>query len=175
MNPLNLIPPQYAMVAKITALILVMAIVFGAGWTIKGWKDEVAYQALVNEQLEAAKKRAEDALVAQQKATVERDTAQAEVTKLTKEKSDEIAKAKRENDSLRDQLITGRMRVTIPVRCAYGTTDKPTGGGELDHGTQNAELDGEVAAALGRIASDGDEAIRQLTACQGVLRTAIER
>lgn len=99
---------------------IVITAVFFSGWTVKGWKDEVAYTALQNDQLTKEKKRADDALAAQQAALQERDKKQGEINVLEGKYHDDVAKAKREIDCLRSGKCGVRLR--IPTVCTSGAT-----------------------------------------------------
>lgn len=155
MNPLDLIPPQYAVTAKIIALVLVVAIIFGAGWTVKGWKDEVAYQGLVNDQLETEKKRAEASLSAQKQAEKERDEKQQRVNEWEAKYHADISKAKAENDRLRNADRNGRVSMFIPAKCA----GSPRNGGNSDSAVGVAEERAELTGSARQAYHDLREAI----------------
>lgn len=147
MNLFNLIPKQYTAAAKIIGVILVIAACFAAGWTVKGWNDEVAYKALQNDQLATEKKRADDALAAQKQAEKERDAAQQRVNDWESKYHADISKARTENDRLRVADRDGRVRMFIPAKCVGsaggGTNPDPA----VNLAGEGAELTGSARQA----------------------------
>lgn len=90
------------------------------------------------------------------------------VDQLTKENTD----AKVESARLRADLAAGKLRWSVPVASCPGgggTAQAASGAGGGDAGPR-AELPPEVAADLLAIGDDADDAVRQLTACQAILR-----
>lgn len=132
------VPSGYELQAKIIGYLLLVLVIFMAGWTVKGWKEEVAYKELQNEQLAQEKKRAEDALKAQQEAIAERDKKQGEINSLEAKYHEDVAKAKKEIDCLRNGKC--RVRVYVPTMCPAGAA----GGGDTAVGATEtgAELTG---------------------------------
>ena len=102
-------------------------------------------------------------LQAEQSARIDMDK---RIEKLDAEYFKELTNARIENDKLRADLATGTKRVSVAVRsCKAATT------ASVDDATSTAELDPKVAADLAGIATDGDAAIRQLTALQEWTKT----
>ena len=52
-NPLSLIPTQYQLAAKIVMLLVTLAVVFSAGWTVRGWKAADDENEILSQQMEA--------------------------------------------------------------------------------------------------------------------------
>ncbi|MCG9052339.1 lysis protein [Laribacter hongkongensis] len=78
--------------------------------------------------------------------------------------------AQRENNRLRAQLRAGTVRLSVPV--AAGSCNLPADSstsGSRD-ATPRAELSAEAADDLVALADDADAVVRQLTACQAVIR-----
>lgn len=87
---------------------------------------------------------------------------------------EEAAREKKRNEELIASLRRdGDRRVSV---AATSCSARSSGGketsatGQLVHGTFRAELDPTVAADLGAIAAEGDDAIRKLTACQSYVK-----
>jgi cobalamin biosynthesis Mg chelatase CobN len=138
----------------ILGIVLAVLSAFGSGYW-KGSEDEITRQ-----QLEIAKLNAE----ARQKEQILVSAIQTQATKLQKANQDaKLAKQKRDSD-----IDSGALRLRIPVKATYcpvqTTTDTAPASGDSDQ--ERAELDAETAKSLVTITDDGDEAIRQLTACQ---------
>ena len=135
-------------------IVLAVLSAFGSGYW-KGSNDEITRQ-----QLEIAKLNAE----ARQKEQILVSAIQTQATKLQKANQD--AKLVQQNRN-RD-IDNGSLRLRIPVKATNcplqtSTDTTPT---PRDSGEERAELDAETARSLVSITDSGDEAIRQLTACQ---------
>lgn len=135
-------------------IVLAVLSAFGGGYW-KGSEDEITRQ-----QLEIAKLNAE----ARQKEQILVSAIQTQATKLQKANQDaKLAKLKRDSD-----IDSGALRLRIPVKATYCPVQTPTDTAPAsgDSGQERAELDAETAKSLVTITDDGDEAIRQLAACQ---------
>ena len=136
------------------SIVLAVLSAFGSGYW-KGSNDEVTRQ-----QLEIAKLNAE----ARQKEQILVSAIQTQATKLQKANQDaKLVQQKRNAD-----IDSGALRLRIPVKATHcplstSTDTTPT---PRDSGEERAELDAETAKSLVSITDSGDEAIRQLTACQ---------
>ena len=91
------------------------------------------------------------------------------LTQLDTEHTQERERANQTNASLRVDVAAGKRRLSVlATSCAAGSST--TAG--LGHAEARAELDPTAAERIVRIANDGDDAIRQLTALQDYVRTA---
>lgn len=79
---------------------------------------------------------------------------------------EKINNAKIENDKLRADVISGAKRLRIAAHC----TKSNSATASMDNAGETAELSSADAAALLGIVTDGDTAIRQLTACQDYIK-----
>ena len=136
-----------------------------AGWTMQGWRKDASIAEL--QRAAATDKTTAATELAQATArvlTLERAAGAALVQRadhLTQEQSH----AKTERDRFNDDVRSGAVRLSIPVaggQCA-ATADATAATGHRHEA--RAELDPATAAALEAIASDGDDATRQLNAC----------
>jgi len=135
-------------------IVLAVLSAFGGGYW-KGSEDEITRQ-----QLEIAKLNAE----ARQKEQILVSAIQTQTTKLQKANQDaKLVQQKRNAD-----IDSGALRLRIPVKATYCPlqTSTDTAPAPRDSGQERAELDAETAKSLVTITDDGDEAIRQLAACQ---------
>jgi prophage endopeptidase len=135
-------------------IVLAVLSAFGGGYW-KGSKDEVIRQQLEIAKLNAEARQKEQALTmaVTQTATALR-TSNAKAKQISKE---------------RDLAISsGALRLRLPVKATYCPVQTPTDTAPAsgDSGQERAELDAETAKSLVTITDDGDEAIRQLAACQ---------
>ena len=135
-------------------IVLAVLSAFGSGYW-KGSEDEITRQ-----QLEIAKLNAE----ARQKEQILVSAIQTQATKLQKANQDaKLVQQKRNAD-----IDSGALRLRIPVKATHCplSTSTDTTPAPRDSGEERAELDSETAKSLVSITDSGDEAIRQLTACQ---------
>ena len=146
----------------ILGFVLSVTISFGGGY-FKGKHDENVSQQLEIARLNAIARTKEVAL-----ATAVTSTATA--LRTSNEKARQISKE-------RDLAISsGALRLRLPVKapnCPISTTsDSPTPA--RDSSQEGGELDATTAQTLIAITDDGDEAIRQLTACQQAYESIYE-
>ncbi len=80
--------------------------------------------------------------------------------------------AKHRADTHQAFYASGALRVFVPTSPAFThhKLPNPTTYPRLDHAFAFAQLNPKIAAQLVRITEDGDAAIRQLTACQALLK-----
>lgn len=89
---------------------------------------------------------------------------------LDTQHTQERERANQTNASLRADVAAGKRRLSIlATTCAAAGSSTTTG---LGHAEARAELDPAAAERIVRIANDGDDAIRQLTALQDYVHTA---
>jgi len=148
MNPLNLIPTQFKVVAVLAAALAA----FGAGWVTNGWRFGGQLASL---QSEWDKERADQA---EAELDLERETRRA-VDAITVNSQKEKQRAKATIDSLRADVRNGTERLSVAVSsCATG--DPRAGNPEA-----RAELLPAVADRIVGIAADADDAVRELNEC----------
>lgn len=86
-----------------------------------------------------------------------------------KEKADAASQKARDVAAAR----AGALRLLVPARCPDANRNKTgavaAGAGERDGGARS-ELPREIAANLFALADDADEIVKQLSACQGIVR-----
>lgn len=152
------------------ALLLFLAAT--GGWISNGWRlgqqikqQQAAFRAdLSTINLAAAK--------AQQEANEQRQAFTKAIQQDSATRYQEYIDAQHQNAQLRADLLTAQRRLSVKVSgcSAAAHMSATSGAGGLDHAAGRADLDpGDSAAILG-VASRGDDAIRQLTACQAYVR-----
>jgi prophage endopeptidase len=143
-------------------IVLAVLSAFGGGYW-KGSEDEITRQQLEIAKLNAEARQKEQALTmaVTQTATALR-TSNAKAKQISKE---------------RDLAISsGALRLRLPVKATYCPVQTPTDTAPAsgDSGQERAELDAEIARTLIAITESGDEAIRQLAACQQAYQSAYD-
>lgn len=150
----------------IAALALVLGIA-GAGWKVRGWRDDVAISDLKTQHALDLKAISDQAVEAANEARKKELLWRDAVSQVDKLKGD-LDNANSENARLRDSIGSGTKRVYVAAKCpasSGGVSNSPATAG-VDNATGQAELDPAIAKSLVGIAGDGDSAIRQLTALQ---------
>ena len=137
----------------ILGFVLSVTMSFGGGY-FKGKHDENVSQQLEIARLNAIARTKEAAL-----ATAVTSTATA--LRTSNEKAKQISKE-------RDLAIaSGALRLRLPVKATCPVSTTPSAAiAAGDSSQEGGELDATTAQTLIAITDDGDEAIRQLTACQ---------
>ena len=146
----------------ILGFVLSVTISFGGGY-FKGKHDENVSQQLEIARLNAVARTKEAALTTA-------ITSTATALRSTNEKARQISK---ERDFAID---SGALRLRLPVKasnCPVSTTSD-TAVASGDSSQEGGELDAETAKTLIAITDDGDEAIRQLAACQQAYESIYE-
>lgn len=93
------------------------------------------------------------------------------LTQLDTEHTQERERANQINASLRSDVAAGQRRLSVLAKCPVVRANADSG---VDSAEARAELDPAAAERIVRIANDGDDAIRQLTALQDYVRTACQ-
>ena len=157
---------------KPLALVAAMLCALAAGWISNGWRlgqqieqQQAAFQAdLSTINLAAAK--------AQQEANEQRQALAKAVQQDSATRYQEYTDAQHQNAQLRADLLTAQRRLSVRVSGCSAASDVPTasGAGGVDHAAGRADLDPGSADRIVAIANRGDDAIRQLMACQGYVK-----
>lgn len=157
---------------KPLAQVAAMLCAFVAGWISNGWRlgqqieqQQAAFQAdLSTINLAAAK--------AQQEANEQRQVLAKAIQQDSATRYQEYTDAQHQNAQLRADLLTAQRRLSVKVSgCSPASeVSTSTGTGGVDHAAGRADLDPGSADRIVAIANRGDDAIRQLTACQGYVK-----
>lgn len=163
---LDLIPWPY----KLIAVMILMAASFYGGSTVQGWKDDKTI-ADINRKNDATLNDINVAsFTAQEEAHRKILEQQTQIAKIDHERYTEKENARLENEKLRADLAAGNVRLHVRAVCpSPNAVPASTIGASVDHAETTAELDGAVAAGLVGLTGEGDDSIRQLTACQAIL------
>ena len=161
---------------KAAALALAAALLIGigaaGGWIFNGWRlgqkieqQQAAFQAdLSTINLAAAK--------AQQEANEQLQASAKAIQQDAATRYQEYTDAQHQNAQLRADLLTAQRRLSVKVSgCSTAAQVSTTSGARgVDYAAGRADLDPGDSAALLGIVNRGDDAIRQLTACQAYIR-----
>lgn len=157
---------------KPLTLVAAMLCTFTAGWISNGWRlgqqieqQQAAFQAdLSTINLAAAK--------AQQEANEQRQALAKAIQQDSATRYQEYTDAQHQNAQLRADLRDAKRRLSVKVSGCSPASDvsTTTGAGSVDHAVGRADLDPGSADRIVAIANRGDDAIRQLMACQGYVR-----
>ncbi|MDH0639084.1 lysis protein [Pseudomonas sp. GD03860] len=138
----------------IIAALLVASL--GAFWALDHTKAALRDKTLRIEELEASERS--------RKQTIKL------LSELDTQHTQEITRARTENQALLDRIGAGSQRLSVIARCPAVRAASTTTG--LDDAEARAELDPAHARRIVAIPAEGDDAIRQLTALQDWVRTA---
>lgn len=138
------------------------------GWTLQGWRKDSDLARLRTDAATAQATAAAALVQATGRVLQLERTAASALAARTDQLTQETQHAQTDRDRFMADVRSGAIRLSIPVagHCpstGAGPADSAAAGG--DRQQARAELDLSVAAALDAIASDGDEATRQLNAC----------
>ncbi|WP_407733300.1 lysis system i-spanin subunit Rz [Pseudomonas citronellolis] len=157
---------------KPITLALALLAAFACGWFSNGWRlgqqieqQQASFQAdLSTINLTAAK--------AQQEANEQRQTLAKAIQQDSATRYQEYTDAQHQNAQLRADLLTAQRRLSVKVSGCSPATDvsAAAGAGGVDHAVGRADLDPGSADRIVAIANRGDDAIRQLMACQWYVR-----
>ncbi|ANI14491.1 hypothetical protein A9C11_11065 [Pseudomonas citronellolis] len=157
---------------KPVALVVALLCAFAAGWFSNGWRlgqkieqQQAAFQAdLSTINLATAK--------AQQEANEQRQALAKAVQQDSATRYQEYTDAQHQNAQLRADLLTAQRRLSVKVSgCSPAAeVSAAAAAGSVDHAAGRADLDPGSADRIVAIANRGDDAIRQLMACQGYVK-----
>jgi prophage endopeptidase len=145
---------------------------FGLAWAAQGWRADAAISKLEKQHATERKTLSDAATTAAEQAARQQAEWQDRLAALDEQHSKELSDAKSQIDGLRAELRTGARRVFVRAQCPAdpGRPAATPGAARVDDAASRAELDPAFADALAGIASDGDSAIRQLSALQDYVR-----
>lgn len=147
--------------ARGIALMVAVALIFGAGWVTNGWRLSAQIERQQKQYAEALQQQQESAQAATERLIAERDA-------LDRRHTQEMEDARSENDRLLAAVRSGERRLSVRARCPSVPADGATTG--VDDAGTRAELDPAAAERIIALGTDGDEAIRQLNALQDYIR-----
>ncbi|WP_315809465.1 lysis system i-spanin subunit Rz [Pseudomonas sp. C9-3] len=149
-----------------------MLAAFTCGWISNGWRlgqqieqQQAAFQADLSAiNLAAAK--------AQQEANEQRQALAKAIQQDSATRYQEYTDAQHQNAQLRADLLTAQRRLSVKVSGCSAAAQVPgtAGTGSVGDAEGRADLDPRSAERIVAIANRGDDAIRQLTACQAYVK-----
>lgn len=167
MNPINLIPPQYRILAAVG---LVAAVFVGGLWLGHEWRDRACDLTISDIQrgAEKAAREASEAARAKEKGLLK------QITDIEAQRHEEDKTAEAERDRLLADIRAGQLRLRDRFTCPEHVPGAATGTGGGDAGTEGG-LRREDAEFFISIAAEADQVTRQLQACQSILRSEREQ
>ncbi|WP_110995396.1 lysis system i-spanin subunit Rz [Pseudomonas sichuanensis] len=145
------------MTKYLLAAIAALAVVaLGAFWALDHTKDALRSKTLRIEELESSERS--------RKTTIKL------LGQLDTQHTQERERANQTNADIRAAVAAGQRRLSVPAKCPVVRAASTTA--SLDHAEARAELDPAAAERIVRVANDGDDAIRALSALQDYVRTA---
>lgn len=143
------------LLATIAALLL---LTLGAFWALDHTKAALRSKTLRIEELEASERSRKNTI----KLLAQLDT----------QHTQERERANQTNADLRARVAAGDQRLSVLAKCPVVRATSTTA--SLDHTEARAELDPAAAERIVRVANDGDDAIRALSALQEWVSTACQ-
>jgi len=147
---------------RLLAIAAVLAVAFGAGWSVNGWRLTSAYNA-------EATARAEAYTAQVEALTKDRDALAVKLKVRDDTNLATLKKAQNETNRLRDCLLTGTCGLRIKTACPVASSPGTASGPGVDTGT-GSELDPTARSAYFALRDGIDRASSQLAACQDQLR-----
>ncbi|ACR15068.1 Rz-like phage lysis protein [Burkholderia phage BcepIL02] len=108
-----MIPTQ----AKAIAALAVAALLFGAGWMVRGWRADAEVSALKADHALEAKRLSDAATEASEKARQIESDWQQSVAELDRQHTKEMQDAKQENERLRAAVDAGAVQLRVRAKC----------------------------------------------------------
>lgn len=110
---MTLIPPW----AKVLAALVLVALIFGAGWMVRGWRADAAISAIKTANALEQKRLSDAATEASEKARkIEKDW-QGKLAERDDQHLKEMQDAKQENERLRASVDAGVVQLRIRAKC----------------------------------------------------------
>jgi prophage endopeptidase len=118
-------PQQIKLIASLVGAALVIALLFGAGWTVRGWRADAAINELKAQQVSDLKKLSDAAEAASEKARHTEEQWQQNVADLDAQHAKELNDAKQENDRLRAAVDAGTVQLRVHAKCSAVSNSVP--------------------------------------------------
>jgi hypothetical protein len=161
-------------VQKLSVVLLVMAVSFGAAWQVQDWRydGKLAKQA---GQFQTDLDSIGNAATAQARAEQEkRLAAEQRVTDSDQQHTRELSDAQRNQAQLRDRLATADVRLSVLLDATDSASgcNVPTtpGAAGVVHAARRVQLDPAHAQRIIGITDAGDQGLIALRACQAYVR-----
>lgn len=139
----------------------ILIVVFIAGWIINGWRLDLQFT-------EYREQQAQLLAEARKQAAHKVSRLQIELAELDQRHTRSLKDAQSDNERLRADIRNGERRLSVRATCPAMSADSSAS--RVDDGASRAEVDPATAERVVRVANDGDDAIRQLTALQNYVR-----
>jgi prophage endopeptidase len=136
MNPLSIIPPQFQLLARVVALLLIFVAGAATAWKVKDWKDGSAIADLKTQHALAVADAAGRSQAQLKAAVAARDAKAAALALIDQSNNEALRRFNRENDSVRADIAAGTRLVRVAAACPGSGNDLPRAGagGRVDPG-----------------------------------------
>lgn len=162
---------QYEYTLKAIGVIIVFFFGAAIGYGLRGLAADAEIGLLKASHAETLKEISDAAAKAAADALQRQEDLSNQIAAIDQNRTEEIERAKIELDKLRNDIAVGNRRLSVVARCpAAPVVPEDSGSPGVGNDTTRAELDPEAANRIIAITTDGDTAIRQLSACQDYVR-----
>lgn len=144
----------------LAAVLLVSAMAFGAGWTVRGWKAS-------SEALEAAQNAREALTLAE----AEKNALAADLRAADDRFAQKLEESQHETNVLRDRVSAGPVRLLVAAKCPVAVPEAPAASGVDPE--PRAELDPAARSAYFALRDGINVTEGKLQACQAELRLRV--
>lgn len=174
---INLTEVQVKWIATAITAVAIFGVGFATGFGLRGEIANAAESKLQAEHSQAMRAVSDAATLAAQQALARQIELSRQIAAIDAAHTEEIERAKIENDRLRGDVLSGARRLSVVAKCPAGSRGVSAGAASsgVDHAATRAELDSAAAGRIIGITSDGDTAIMQLTACQEFIKAVTQK
>lgn len=172
LNPISLIPAPWLVWLRIAALLLVVALVFGAGWKVKGAMDSETIADLRVEHANLVTKATAEHDAALRKVQADHEALAGQLATSSANFHEALTRSEHANDLLRADVAAGTRVVRVAAACpgkpgdlpeaAAGGRVDPAAGPVLDPAAGQAVLDlrARILATETQLAACQDAAVK---------------
>lgn len=165
-----------AIVSGIALLLIIVTITLT--WLIQSWRysEKIAVLQAEHEKILAEINRVSNQKLLEQ--MQKNSQLQTKLATIEKNQYQELMNEKTKNDQLINDLVTARRRLSITTTYHAANSSRlpeNSNAASMDNATARANINPRDAANIIRITRRGDEAIRQLTACQQYIKAVAEK
>lgn len=169
---MNLTGEQIKWIAGAITAAAIFGVGIAIGFGLRGVIANAAESRLREEHSQAMQAVSDAAALAAQQALARQTEMSSQIAAIDAAHTEEIERAKIENERLRGDVLSGARRLSVAAKCPASRGGLPGNyrSPSVDNDPSRAELDPAAADRIVRIANDGDTAIIQLAACQDFIK-----
>lgn len=171
MNPLSFIPAAYQVWVRIAVLVVLVGLVFGAGWKVKGAMDGAAIADLKTQHAQLVADATARSLTAQKKADADHQALATSLAQSSATYHEDLTREQHANDLLRADVAAGTRSLRIDATCPGRPADVPqaAASGRMDPGA-GAVLSAAAGQAVLDLRARITDTEHQLGACQAAVK-----